>query len=102
MRNTAPDTPTTYHSTLNNQPMSGVFPPMPLDCTICTVILGNGAAIGVTKTITAHQLTKVPGKPQIITEWGVGATGAAWRAFAAVTIAAYSRRMLGGCTGVFA
>jgi hypothetical protein len=56
--------------------LSGDFPPMPLDCTICTAMFGSGAAIGGTKTIGPHQLTEVPGKlAQIISECCVAVPG---------------------------
>src|SRR4028119_2412039 len=53
----------------NKQLMSGDFPPMPLDYTICTEMFSSGAAIGGTETTRAHQLTEAPGKlARIITE----------------------------------
>jgi hypothetical protein len=58
---------------------------MPLDCTICTVRFGNGAAIAGTITITAHLMTEVPGKlAHMITECDVEVRGTAMRSIAAV------------------
>jgi len=75
---------------------------MSLDCTICTAMLRNGAAIGGTKTITAHQLTEVPGKLEHITECSVAVLGTTLRYIAVVPVISRSRRAVGGGTGVFA
>lgn len=69
--------------------MSGVFPLMPLDCTICTAMLANGVAINGTKIMKAHQLTEVAGKvTQVGVEWYVVATGILLRFIPAVPIVA--------------
>jgi formylglycine-generating enzyme required for sulfatase activity len=89
--------------TAEKQPMSGVFPPMPLGCTICTAMFGNGAAMSGTKTITAHQLTEVPGNlAQIIPDCCVAVPGPTVRSFAAVPFASGTGRSLKGGAGVFA
>ena len=86
----------------NKQPMSGVFPLMNLDCTICTAMFGNGAVIGGTKTISAPQLTEVPGTlAQIITEWCVAVRGAAMRSIVAVPLVAGIRRTRAARLSVF-
>ena len=84
--------------------MSGVFPPMPLDSTICTAMFGSGAAIGDTKTIGAHHVTEVPGKlAQIITECCVAVPIPRMRSVAAVSFAPrlVCQTVVGGL-GVFA
>ena len=66
-------------------------------------MFGSGAAIRGTKTITAHQLTEVPGKlARIMTECSVAVPGSTMRSIAVVPIAYRARRTAGVRSGVFA
>ena len=85
--------------------MSGDFPPMPLDYTICTEMLRSGAAIGGTKATMVHQLTENPGKKlagklaRIITECCVVAPRTTIRFVAEATFVLTVVRPSAACFG---
>src|SRR6476661_4363778 len=103
MTETCPTQTSPKDFTAEKQPMSGVFPLITLESTICTAMLWNGAAIGGTKTTTTHQLTEVPGKlVQMIAECSVAVLGTILRSIVAVTFVTGAGLTMGGGTGVFA
>src|SRR4028118_116016 len=98
--------PTVLHPrgfTAKKQQMWEVFRPMRLVYTICTGMVGNGAAINGTITITAHRLMEVLGKlARIITESCVVVPRSTTRYIAAVPVASTTRGPSSRGPGVFA
>jgi len=65
-------------------------------------MFSSGAAIGGTQTITAHQLTEVPGKlAQVRAECSVAVPGTTMRFFAAVPVATFIRSATAAGKSVF-